>query len=640
MQTTTRPKQQLACLAACAHGTSGRQRGTAVPQHPPACPALSAMPTCTAPVLQAVRRLSEHRRRPAPRLHPRWDEGRAPLGKTAASITDGVGAGASKRHAAAAAAAASSSERERHSKTHASALLPSSPHFHPYPRPPPLSRAPPLAADANDAAQFAELATQGELTRRAWERDVQVMNEGPGERLPACLPTCPPASLPGASSLKRLAFLLHTAPCCHRPRAAAQDPGEHAEAAGVVPRGAGRGSARGGPSQWTARAPVARWRRYAAAVATPAVQALHPPQPPCTLHFPVPPSVRQPLPAPEFSIQSPPQPSCLAPIQWKLPPSCLASYRSANRFPTPTPAPPTPAGPARPLSTRWARWQPTSPPDTTTSLRPLVPPPSGRWVGDSCSLSMQGRGAGRAAGQGQGGGCAVAVQWLCSGSACSPTLPSTPCCARCRPREAHPPRGLSCTLGSHARLPCLPLCSPAFPFRPRRCPASLPPSLPTYLHPSLHPSRRHRPAVLRDPQGAPGPARQGRREAGGAWGWPPAACGMAAAAAAAARQGRGAGAAHAAVATCGLARCTTGLVVVVVGCSDASSAAAAGEQRSLEGCCAAGRWCRSRTAGTGHWVALPIPSHPLPAAPPPGHHSPPTTPPPTALLLNPHPRRA
>ncbi|HUP20144.1 MAG TPA: phosphomethylpyrimidine synthase ThiC [Gemmatimonadota bacterium] len=35
-------------------------------------------------------------------------------------------------------------------------------------------------ADANDAAQFAELETQGELTRRAWEFDVQVMNEGPG----------------------------------------------------------------------------------------------------------------------------------------------------------------------------------------------------------------------------------------------------------------------------------------------------------------------------------------------------------------------------------------------------------------------------------------------------------------------------
>jgi len=34
--------------------------------------------------------------------------------------------------------------------------------------------------DANDAAQFAELKTQGELTRRAWEYFVQVMNEGPG----------------------------------------------------------------------------------------------------------------------------------------------------------------------------------------------------------------------------------------------------------------------------------------------------------------------------------------------------------------------------------------------------------------------------------------------------------------------------
>lgn len=29
-------------------------------------------------------------------------------------------------------------------------------------------------ADANDAAQFAELKTQGELTKRAWERNVQV----------------------------------------------------------------------------------------------------------------------------------------------------------------------------------------------------------------------------------------------------------------------------------------------------------------------------------------------------------------------------------------------------------------------------------------------------------------------------------
>jgi phosphomethylpyrimidine synthase len=35
-------------------------------------------------------------------------------------------------------------------------------------------------ADANDEAQFAELATLGELTRVAWEHDVQVMIEGPG----------------------------------------------------------------------------------------------------------------------------------------------------------------------------------------------------------------------------------------------------------------------------------------------------------------------------------------------------------------------------------------------------------------------------------------------------------------------------
>ena len=35
-------------------------------------------------------------------------------------------------------------------------------------------------ADASDRAQFAELRTLGELTARAWERDVQVMIEGPG----------------------------------------------------------------------------------------------------------------------------------------------------------------------------------------------------------------------------------------------------------------------------------------------------------------------------------------------------------------------------------------------------------------------------------------------------------------------------
>ena len=35
-------------------------------------------------------------------------------------------------------------------------------------------------ADANDTAQFAELQTLGELTKLAWEHDVQVMIEGPG----------------------------------------------------------------------------------------------------------------------------------------------------------------------------------------------------------------------------------------------------------------------------------------------------------------------------------------------------------------------------------------------------------------------------------------------------------------------------
>ena len=35
-------------------------------------------------------------------------------------------------------------------------------------------------ADASDEAQFAELKTLGELTKKAWEYDVQVMIEGPG----------------------------------------------------------------------------------------------------------------------------------------------------------------------------------------------------------------------------------------------------------------------------------------------------------------------------------------------------------------------------------------------------------------------------------------------------------------------------
>ena len=35
-------------------------------------------------------------------------------------------------------------------------------------------------ADATDATQIGELLRLGELTERAWERDVQVMVEGPG----------------------------------------------------------------------------------------------------------------------------------------------------------------------------------------------------------------------------------------------------------------------------------------------------------------------------------------------------------------------------------------------------------------------------------------------------------------------------
>ena len=35
-------------------------------------------------------------------------------------------------------------------------------------------------ADANDAAQFGELETLGELTKVAWKHDIQVMIEGPG----------------------------------------------------------------------------------------------------------------------------------------------------------------------------------------------------------------------------------------------------------------------------------------------------------------------------------------------------------------------------------------------------------------------------------------------------------------------------
>ena len=37
-----------------------------------------------------------------------------------------------------------------------------------------------LAVDATDVCQIEELVRLGELTRRAWEKDVQVMVEGPG----------------------------------------------------------------------------------------------------------------------------------------------------------------------------------------------------------------------------------------------------------------------------------------------------------------------------------------------------------------------------------------------------------------------------------------------------------------------------
>src|SRR5439155_20984499 len=39
---------------------------------------------------------------------------------------------------------------------------------------------PGCVADASDEAQFAELKTLGELTKKAWEYEVQVMIEGPG----------------------------------------------------------------------------------------------------------------------------------------------------------------------------------------------------------------------------------------------------------------------------------------------------------------------------------------------------------------------------------------------------------------------------------------------------------------------------
>ena len=70
-------------------------------------------------------------------------------------------------------------------------------------------------ADANDEAQFAELRTQGELNRIAWEHGVQVMNEGPGhipmhlikENMDKQLEWC------------RRGAVLHPGPAHHRHRA-------------------------------------------------------------------------------------------------------------------------------------------------------------------------------------------------------------------------------------------------------------------------------------------------------------------------------------------------------------------------------------------------------------------------------------
>ena len=59
-------------------------------------------------------------------------------------------------------------------------------------------------ADASDAAQFAELNTLGELTKKAWDYDVQVMIEGPGHITHG---SDPDAGGEGTADLLRCAFL-------------------------------------------------------------------------------------------------------------------------------------------------------------------------------------------------------------------------------------------------------------------------------------------------------------------------------------------------------------------------------------------------------------------------------------------------
>ena len=70
-------------------------------------------------------------------------------------------------------------------------------------------------ADANDAAQFAELETLGELTQIAWKHDVQVMIEGPGH-VPMHLIK---ENMDRQLDVVRRGAVLHPGPADHRHRA-------------------------------------------------------------------------------------------------------------------------------------------------------------------------------------------------------------------------------------------------------------------------------------------------------------------------------------------------------------------------------------------------------------------------------------
>jgi phosphomethylpyrimidine synthase len=70
-------------------------------------------------------------------------------------------------------------------------------------------------ADANDEAQFAELYTLGELTKRAWAQDVQVMIEGPGH----CADAQDQGEYGQAAGGVRRGALLHAWAADHRHRA-------------------------------------------------------------------------------------------------------------------------------------------------------------------------------------------------------------------------------------------------------------------------------------------------------------------------------------------------------------------------------------------------------------------------------------